>query len=207
MITFPGAEAFELGFAPTAATLLSLGPQNAMLLRQGLSGREAWVAVCTCYGCDLGLVLFGTMGLGAVIATVPVVSLLLRAAGIGYLLLMSVRSFLSALREAHAGPDGTATCARRVFLAALLVSVFNPLAWVESVLVVGAISATVPSDLVIVVASGASLGTVFRLGVLRLGARVLRPMFRGRLFRRAFDTMAGLTMAAMAIVLMIKLVA
>ena len=205
MTACPDASAFELGFAPAAAAILSLGPQNTLLLRPGLSGRNALIVIGTCYGCDLGLVLFGTMGLGAVVVAFPILPLLLRATGMGYLMVMSARSFTRAVRDEHAGLDGTCGCAQRVFLAALMVSVLNPLAWVESVLVLGAVSSTVQRNLVIVFASGASVGTLCRLSVLGLGARVLRPMFRWPLFRRAFDTLAGVAMAGMAMVLWMEL--
>ena len=33
MIAVPDARAFELGFVPAAAAILSLGPQNSLLLR------------------------------------------------------------------------------------------------------------------------------------------------------------------------------
>ena len=74
MIAFPDATAFELGFAPAAAAILSLGPQNTLLLRQGLSGHKTLIVIGTCYGSDLGLVLLGTMGLGAVVTAYPLVT-------------------------------------------------------------------------------------------------------------------------------------
>ena len=205
MIALAGVKAFELGFTPAAAAILSLGPQNAFLLRQGLSGRRALILIGTCYGCDLGLVLFGTLGLGAVVAAVPIIPLLLRATGMGYLTVMSARSFARAVGRQHASLDGTGGCAERIFLAALMVSALNPLAWIESVLVLGAVSSTVPCNLVIVFATGASFGTLFRLSILRLGARVLRPMFRRPLFRRAFDAVAGIAMLGIAVVLLMGL--
>ena len=206
MIAVPDARAFELGFAPAAAAILSLGPQNTLLLRQGFSGRKALIVIGICYGCDLGLVLFGTLGLGAVVAALPIVSLVLRATGMGYLTIMALRCFARAAGCERAGLEGVFECAQRVILAALMVSVFNPLAWVESVLVLGAISSTVECNLAIVVAAGASMGTLCRLSVLGLGGRVLRPMFRWPAFRRAFDTLAGVVMAGMAIVLLMGLV-
>ena len=205
MIAVLDARAFELGFAPTAAAILSLGPQNTLLLRQGFSGREALIVIGTCYGCDLGLVLFGTMGLGAVVAACPIVSLVLRATGLGYLTIMAARCFARAVGGERAGLAYAFGCAQRVVLAALMVSVLNPLAWVESVLVLGAVSSTVQYNLAIVVAAGASTGTLCRLSVLGLGGRVLRPMFRWPLFRRAFDIVAGFAMAGMAMVLLMGL--
>ena len=206
MIPFTDARAFELGFAPAAAAILSLGPQNTLLLSRSLSGRKTLIVLGTCYGSDLGLVLLGTMGLGAVVATAPIALLFLQISGVAYLLLMSVRCFLRTMRREPAGLEGTYGCASRVFLTALTVSLLNPLAWVESVLVLGAVASTVPYDLVIVFATGASIGTLCRLSVLGLGARALQPMFRWPPFRRAFDALAGVVMGGMAVVLLIRLV-
>ena len=181
-MTLSAVSAFELGFAPTAAAILSLGPQNILLLRPGLSGRKALIVIGICYGCDLGLVLFGALGLGAILAAFPMGPVLLRATGAGYLALMSARCFRRAVGEDHVVRDRQRSCARRVIHAALMVSLLNPLAWVESVLVIGAVSSTVPADLKIVLVTGASLGTLFRLSVLRIGARTLQLMFRWLLF-------------------------
>ena len=205
MITSLTTQAFELGFALSAATVLSLGPQNTLLLRGGLSGRKTLIVVGTCYACDLGCVLLGTMGLGAAIAAWPIVPMILQATGVGYLVLMSASSFKGAVDEKRARLDGSDHCTRRVFIAALMVSAFNPLVWVETVLVIGAMSSTVQCNLLTIVAIGASLGTVFRLGVLVFGARVLRPMFRRPLFRKGFDMLAGVAMAGMAILLTMDL--
>ena len=201
---FPNAHvaAFELGFTPAAAAILSLGPQNTLLLRESLSGRKALIVLATCYGCELGFVLLGTLGLGAVAAARPVVTLLLWSAGAAYLLVMSARCFARAFRRERAGPDGRCGRGSRLFVTALTVSLFNPLAWIESVLVLGALSATVPYDRVLVFAVGAALGGLCRLSALGLGARMLRPMLRMPSFRRAFDTLAGLVMGGMAVVLL-----
>ena len=205
MIAVPDARAFELGFAPAAAAILSLGPQDTLLLRQDFSGREALIFIGACYGCDLDLVLFGTMGLGAVVAAFPLVLLVLRATGTAYLAIMAARCFARAAAGGRTGLEGAFGCAQRVVLAALMVSVLNPLAWVKSVLVLGAVSSTVQYNLAIIVAAGASMGTLCRLSVLGLGGSVLRPMFRWPLFRRAFDTLAGFAMAGMATVLLMEL--
>ena len=205
MIALLDAKAFELGFAPAAAALLSLGPQNTLLLRQRLSGRETLIVLGTCYGCDLGLVLFGTIGLGAVVTAFPVLPIVLRATGIGYLTVMSARCFVRAMAGERSVLKAARGSAKRIVLTALMVSAFNPLAWVESVLVIGALSSTVQWHLAMVVAAGASTGTLCRLSVLGLGGRVLRPMFGSAPFRRAFDTLAGVAMAGMAMVLLLQL--
>lgn len=205
MIACSGAAAFELGFAPAAAALLSLGPQNTLLLRRSFSGRHALIVFGTCYGCELGLVLFGTLGLGTVAVEMPAVSVVLRAAGVVYLLVVALRCFARALvAKPAAATDGGGRPFRVVFTA-LTVSAFNPLAWVESVLVIGAAASSVPGNLAIIVAIGASLGALCRFGLLGLGGQLLRPMFDRSQLRRAFDAAAGTVMVGMALVLVLTL--
>ena len=206
MIAFPDVRAFELGFTPAAAAILSLGPQNTLVLRQGLSGHNVLLVVSTCFGCDLSLLLFATTGLDAVVTAFPMCSLMLRCSGMAYLTLMSARSFARAMHEEHAGLSDTCSCTQRVVLAALVVSLLNPLAWIESVLIIGAVSSIVEPNSVIVFAIGAALGSLCKFSVLGFGARMLSPLFRWPQFRRIFDTLSGIAMAAMALLILIELV-
>ena len=98
---------------------------------------------------------------------------------------------------------GTGFYTRHVVLAALAVSLLNPLAWIETFLVIGAISSTVKVNLLIVFAVGAVLGSLCKFSLLGYGARMLAPLFRWPPFRHGFDALAGVVMAGMALVLML----
>ena len=206
MISLFDVSAFELGFIPVATAILSLGPRNTLILRQGLLKRNVILVVIICFGCDLGLLLFATMGLGAVFAAFPVSEYILQAVGIGFLMLVSTRCFARAMRNEAARPVSEAACARRLMLNALVVSILNPLVWIETVLVIGTVASTVASDRVIVVAIGAALGSLCKFSTLGFGARLLSPLFRRPAFRRGFDTVTGAVMAVMATLLLVKFI-
>ncbi len=197
--------AFELGFTPAVATILSLGPQNTLVLRQGLSRRHVMLAVGICHGCDLVLITFAVLGLAVMLGMVPAALLMLRILGACFLVLASARLFMQAVGEGHLRDVSTRRHTRHVVLAALAVSLLNPLAWIETCLVIGAISSTVKVNLLIVFAVGAALGSLCRLSLLGYGARMLTPLFRWPPFRRGFDTLAGMVMAGMALALVLGL--
>ena len=120
-------------------------------------------------------------------------------------MLTSARLFMQAVREGGTRDVGTRSYTRHVVLAALAVSVLNPLVWIETVLITGAISSTVKLNLLIVFAVGAALGSLCRLSLLGYGAQMLAPLFRWPPFRRGFHTLAGVVMAGMAVVLVLGL--
>ena len=175
--------AFELGFAPAAAAILSLGPQNTLVLRHGLLRDNVAAVVGACFGCDLCLIMFAVLGLGTCIGAVPAAVPILKAVGTCYLVLSSGRS----LRQAVGGGSDmriTGACCRtsKVVLAALAVSLLNPLAWIESVLVIGAVSSSVEARLLVVFAAGAALGSLCKFSLLDLAHRCSPPCFDGRRF-------------------------
>ena len=74
--------AFELGFTPVVAAILSLGPQNTLVLRQGLSRHHVMLVISICFGCDLFFITSAVLGLAAYVSVVPAGLLMLRTLGV-----------------------------------------------------------------------------------------------------------------------------
>lgn len=133
---------------PTAAGLLfglslclSIGPANLFILRQAAAGRHV-LAACglTAFG-DATLVALGVAGLGPLLLGFPGVTrmaALLAALFIGW---MGVDALRRAILPAAGPAPGVAHAARlslgRVAMTALAMSLFNPQAHAELVLLVG----------------------------------------------------------------------
>lgn len=114
-----------LAFVPAGLALnLTPGADMMFCLGQGLrSGPRAALAASA--GISLGAFVHAAvagLGLGALVATVPVAFEVIRWIGVGYLLWLAVQ----ALRHVGAKGDVPATTARRAFRAGLLVNLSNP---------------------------------------------------------------------------------
>ncbi len=83
-----------------------------------------------------------------------------------------------------------------------MVSLLNPLAWIESVFVVGGLAATLPGETLIMFALGAFAGSLLKFSLLGFGARRVSFLFSRPSFCRAFDATAAVAMAGMVAMLL-----
>lgn len=164
---------FLLGFS----LILAIGAQNAFVLRQGLR-REHVLAVClVCALSDVVLIAAGVAGFGSLSRLVPWFSDAMRWVGAAFLLAygaMSLRrafrgsAALSARRESEA--DLSAAVAT-----ALALTWLNPHVYLDTVVLLGSVSAQSDDRLLFGVgAAAASFAFFFSLGY---GARLLAPLF------------------------------
>jgi L-lysine exporter family protein LysE/ArgO len=88
--------AFTKGFVLSAGLIIAIGAQNMFVLRQGLKREHVLPIVLFCALADATLIVAGVNGLGAVLALIPGLSLVLSLAGAAFLSWYGI----SALRRA-----------------------------------------------------------------------------------------------------------
>lgn len=138
---FPDPAAIAAGFAFGLGLILSIGPQNLMLIRAGLARNHPMVVASTGYVSEVLLVALGIGGLGALLAANPAVSSLLQALSAVFLAWCGLRILVKVGRErkTHALEAGGVPLTRAVG-AMLVVTWLNPLAWLEAMFLVGVLS-------------------------------------------------------------------
>ncbi len=85
------------GFGLGAALIMAIGAQNAFVLRQGLKQQHRFVTASISTLCDAVLILLRVGGLGTVIASKPVLTIMAKWGGALFLLCFGLRSFRSAM--------------------------------------------------------------------------------------------------------------
>ncbi|RAV33939.1 LysE/ArgO family amino acid transporter [Corynebacterium heidelbergense] len=98
LLTAPGPSAAWQGFLLWIALIAAIGPQNALLIKQGLKRRAVGVIVGVCMLSDVIFVLGGVFGMGAVIERAPWLMFGLRWAGVVYLLWFGASCIRDAIR-------------------------------------------------------------------------------------------------------------
>ena len=178
---------FFTGMATGLGLIVAIGAQNAFVLRQGLRGQHVTAVALTCALSDALLIGAGVAGAGALTARLPWLDPVMRAAGAAFLIWYGARSLRSALRSdaalevAGQGPDAPlgsvlATC--------LAITWLNPHVWLDTVVLLGAISTQYPGAEAWF-AAGAISGSFLFFLTLAHGAAWLRPVFaRPRAWRR-----------------------
>lgn len=136
------------GFVLGLGMFICPGPKDVLILREALAGRSPIQLVCIGTGSDVALIGLGILGLSAALQAAPGLQSGATVLGIGLLLLHGVQAARSALAAGPVmpGPGTTATAGGgRGLRQLLVVSLLNPAAWLDTVLVIGTVGAALPS--------------------------------------------------------------
>lgn len=189
---------FLPGFALSLTLILAIGAQNAFVLRQGLR-REHVFAVClTCALSDATLIAAGVAGFGALAEAVPWFEPVMRYGGAAFLIWYGLQNAISAWRgggvlEAEGqGPQSL----RKTILTLLALTWLNPHVYLDTVVLIGSISAQYPDRLAFGI--GAVLASFVFFFALGYGARLLSPLFAKPRAWQILDGLIALTMWGIA---------
>lgn len=189
-----GLAGFMLGFS----LILAIGAQNAFVLRQGLRGEYVLPLVLTCAISDALLITAGVAGFGALIAANPWALNFVRWGGAGFLIVYGGVNFRAAWQGGVRleAKGGTAGSLRAALSTCLLLTWANPHVYLDTVVLLGGISAQYQPRWAFGVGAATSSFVFFML--LGFGARLLRPVFTSARAWQGLDVLVGLTMWAIA---------
>lgn len=188
------------GFSVAAGLIVGIGPQNAFVLKQGIARQQTLAIVTVCVLCDIALISLGVAGLGQWIANWPAFISIATWGGAAFLLAYGLRAFKAAWRPPQFDTTQTATAAtlRQAVLAALAFTLLNPYVYLDTVILMGSVSARFDD------AARWSywLGciTASSLWFILLGAFASRlgPLFAKPISWRVLDSLIGVIMCATA---------
>lgn len=191
---------FVPGFALGLSLILAIGAQNAFVLRQGLRRVHVLPVVLVCALSDAILIAAGVAGFGALAEAVPGLEWAMRLFGATFLFWYGARSLRAAWRGGEAlqaGPESQSL--RAAVLTCLALTWLNPHVYLDTVVLVGSVSADYPA---LGFAAGAMTASFVFFFALGYGARVLEPLFARPMAWRILDAGIGLTMWAIAVSLL-----
>ena len=190
------------GYFTSLSLILAIGAQNAFVLRQGLRREHVGVVVAICALSDALLIALGVGGFGVLLPTIPVLAETLRWASVAFLYVYGLLRFRAAWHggEALLPADRGTVSVWRVVTICLAMTWANPHVYVDTVLLLGSISAQyAPHKLEFGI--GAALGSLSFFTALGYGARLLAPVFANPKAWVALEIIIGLTMCSIASVL------
>ena len=174
---FAAVEGFAFGFS----LILAIGAQNAYVLRQGLANRHVFWVCMICAVSDAALIAAGALGVGALAASSPAVVRIVAGAGAVFLFAyggLRLRSAMRPQKTAAAGEEGGgAESLKSVALATLALTWLNPHVYLDTVLLLGGISARFAGWGRIFFGMGAVAASFVFFFSLGYGARKLAPIF------------------------------
>lgn len=171
-------EAAVNGYLVALSLILAIGAQNAFVLRQGLRREHVAAVVAVCALSDAALIGAGVAGFGAISAAAPWFGAAMRWLGVAFLLIYGGMRFRAAVRggESLRPSDAGAASLQSVLATCLLLTWANPHVYLDTVVLIGSISAQhAPHQLAFGVAAVCASFSFF--AALGFGARLLAPVF------------------------------
>lgn len=191
---------FGLGFS----LILAIGAQNAFVLRQGLRRQHLFWVCLSCAVSDALLIAAGVLGFGSLAQIFPWFEPVMRFGGAAFLIWYGARSLMAAWRGGEAleaGQDGGTRPLLPVLTTVLALTWLNPHVYLDTVVLLGSISAQYADPLIFGLGAViASFTFFFSLGY---GASLLAPIFARPRAWQVLDVLIGLTMWAIALKLIL----
>jgi L-lysine exporter family protein LysE/ArgO len=195
--------AFTTGFALSATLIIAIGAQNAFVLRQGIRKEHVAPIVAFCAIADLLLIGVGVAGLAGLLGDSPNLVALLTIAGSAFLVWYGIRALRRALlpQTLRAASGNEPMSLANAMAQAAGFTLLNPHVYLDTVLLMGSIGTRQPPDMRIWFVGGAACASGVWFTTLGFGARLLAPIFAKPRAWQVLDTLVGLTMLFLAVVL------
>lgn len=197
------SSAFTTGFVLMATLIVAIGAQNAFVLRQGIRKEHVAAIVAFCALADLILMSAGVAGLAGVLGQSPALVALLTAGGSGFLVWYGIQALRRASRpqSLRAATGDESLTLRGAITQAAGFTLLNPHVYLDTVLLMGSIGTRQPPDMRVWFVGGAACASGVWFTTLGYGARLLAPIFARPRAWQVLDTLVGLTMLVLAVLL------
>ena len=187
------------GFLTGAGLIIAIGAQNAFVLRQGLKGSHVLLVVLCCIFGDVLCISAGTAGMGALVTGFPALMTVVRWGGALFLLAYALMAAQRAVKggERLLLDEKSEERAGKVLAACLTFTFLNPHVYLDTVVLLGSLSAQQPVPWGF--AAGAVTASVVWFVSLGYGAALLRPVFARPAAWRVLDALIAVVMAVLGL--------
>ena len=187
------------GFLLGASLIVAIGAQNAFVLRQGLARSHVLAVASICALSDLVLIAAGVGGLGTLVHEAPALLTVVSLGGAAFLAVYGLMSFRRAIRPGALAPADRSTAGLAATIATCLALTFlNPHVYLDTVVLIGALSGRHPGAGAVAFGAGAGLASVIWFYGLGYGARLAAPIFARPKAWQILDTLIGVVMLVLA---------
>jgi L-lysine exporter family protein LysE/ArgO len=193
--------AFSHGAALCASLIVTIGAQNAFVLRQGIMRSHIGKIVLLCTVSDFLLIGAGVGGASVLVERYPTFIHALLYVGLAYLAWFGISALRRALRPGHAvldagggGSGGVSSPAQRALPIVLMTLAFtwlNPHVYLDTFLLIGTAGAREAQGSRVAFAVGAMSVSAVWFVALGYGARALAPVFKRATAWRVLDGAIG----------------
>jgi L-lysine exporter family protein LysE/ArgO len=195
---FLGAYLSGLGLG--LSLILAIGPQNTLVLRQGLLREHVFLVCIICSVSDALLILLGVLGFESISKLWPRAEFIIFLAGVLFLLGYGALAFKSAIYSTKTLKAATGSKDKIGGLVATTLSLtfLNPHVYLDTTIFLGSVASQYQEGRLIFGFGAMTASFVFFYS-LGFGAKFLSPLFERANLWRFVDVFVGLTMWLIAI--------
>lgn len=190
------------GLAMSAGLIMAIGAQNAFVLTQGLKQEYHWPVAGLCILFDVILISAGVAGFGVLISESDTLLEIARWGGTLFLLAYGAFALQRALSRNALRADTGARSLRNALLTTVAVTLLNPHAYIDTVVLLGSVGGQYDFDQRIWFAAGAITFSAIWFCSLTAGARWLKPLFSRPIAWKVLDFLVCIMMWTIAISLL-----
>lgn len=194
------------GFVIGFSLICAIGAQNAYVLKQGLLRNHVFWICLTCFLCDCFLIFLGVFGVGKLISQNKTVLILLTLIGAAFLFYYGWLSLRSAMRGnvSLVVRQSNLQSLWRSLATTLGITLLNPHVYLDTVVIIGGVAATLTSlSDKMVFMSGTLMASLLCFFSLGFGAQKLAAYFTRPRMWQILDTIIVLFMWGIAITLVL----
>lgn len=193
------------GFFLGASLIIAIGAQNAFILRQGLLRSHVFVLCLICALSDAVLIAAGVAGLGTIVSQSPRLIAVVTLGGAVFLGSYAFLAFRRAMQPHALQADAKSGMPLKAAVATCLAFTFlNPHVYLDTVLLLGSLSAAYQGMARLAYGAGAALASFIWFFGLGYGARLLQPVFARPAAWRVLDVIIGIVMSLLALSLLAR---
>ncbi|MCW7754122.1 LysE/ArgO family amino acid transporter [Desulfobotulus sp. H1] len=177
------------GFSVCLGLIIAIGAQNAFVLNHGIKNNRPFLIAFTCILCDSLLIGIGVAGLGSLLVSRPDFVRWATWGGAAFLMVYGFRAFCSSIRGGGTlqTPNSGNMTKSSLILATLGVTFLNPHTYLDTIVLMGGLSAPFMGTERLGFWLGAVTASSLWFITLTLGARRLAPFFRKAAAWRILD--------------------
>lgn len=196
--------AYLYGLGVGFSLILAIGAQNAFVLKQGLKQQYVMIVCAICALSDSILIYLGVVGFSKIIQQYPIIVELAKYLGAGFLFFYGLKSLYSAfyhqdvLEPSQIEPENL----YKIIGLCLAFTWLNPHVYLDTVILIGSISAQFKADSIKFALGAMSASWLFFFS-LGYAARLLLPVFRKAIAWKILDFIIGIMMWGIAISLLV----
>lgn len=171
--------AYWQGVIMGASLIIAIGAQNAFVLTQAIRRNHAMAVAALCALIDVLLIAAGVCGLGTLVAGNDILRGIAALGGAAFLIVFGAKSLADAGKSRGLEACGTVRSGLAPTLGATLaISLLNPHVYLDTVVMLGAISGQFPGEARYYFGVGAASASLVWFFSLSLAGSALAPLFK-----------------------------